>query len=340
MFLRNEDLIDMFFLLKCTSVFVLSLGLNYFLVKYMYIIKILDIPNARSSHLHVVPRSGGIAIFFSFCVALLLFNPADNYSFLFPLICVFVMGLWDDIKSVSSKMKLVITACAGMILFMNGFDIQRFGIFFGHEVIFSFWIALFFCAFAISGFVSALNLIDGLDGLSSLVSLAILVAFTYIGYKFSDTFLFYTSISLICAIGGFLVLNWHPAKIFMGDSGSFMIGFVIAMIAIYAIKQNYITAISVLLLAAIPILDTLIVMLRRILQHQSPLSADRTHIHHLILKLQYGNTRITVLIIGLLQGLFSYLGLGFKVRDDFYIFLLYILFFIIFYLLLTPKGSK
>lgn len=332
-------LIDTFVLLKCLTIFSVSLGLNFLLVYYQKRINILDIPNDRSSHDRVVPRSGGIAIFSAFVYAFVLFNPLENAIALLPLTLVFITGLWDDIRSVPARLKLLITACAGGLLYLNGFDIQRFGIFFGHEIVFTFWAALAFCAFAISGFVSALNLIDGLDGLASCIALVILAAFAYIGWKYEDLFLFYTSVGLISALIGFLVLNWHPAKIFMGDSGSLTIGFIIAMLTLYSIQKAYITAISILLLAAIPILDTLIVMLRRILNHQSPLHADKTHIHHMIFQLQNGNTRRTVIILGLLQGFFSYIGLGFKVRDDVYIFFLYALCFTIFYLLLTPKRG-
>jgi len=334
------ELIDTFVLLKCLTVFIVSLGINALLVHYQKIVNILDVPNSRSSHTRIIPRSGGIAIFSSFCYAFLLFNPFSDAMALLPLLLVFLMGLWDDVWSVPAKIKLLITAGAGAFLYLNGFDIQRFGIFFGHEVIFSFWGALLFCAFAISGFVNALNLIDGLDGLASSISLVILVAFSYIGWKYEDTFLVYTSVGLICALLGFLVFNWHPAKIFMGDSGSFAIGFVIAMLTLYAIQKEYMTAISILLLAALPILDTLIVMLRRIVNHQSPLHADKTHMHHIIFQLQNNNTQRTVVILGLLQGFFSYIGLGFKVRDDIYILLLSVLCFTIFYLLLTPKRGS
>ncbi|MDD3342468.1 MAG: MraY family glycosyltransferase [Sulfurospirillaceae bacterium] len=331
---------DTVWFLKLIGIFSSSFVLNYLLVKFIKIIPILDIPNGRSTHLHATPRSGGIAIFFSFCLSSFLFTTEQGSLFLIPLFLVFVMGLWDDMFSLSSKQKLAMTFVAGMILFVCGFDIQRFGIFLGHEVVFPFNIALCFCAFAIAGFSNAVNLIDGLDGLASVVSIAILLAFAYIGFKFNDAFLWYMTTSIISILCGFLCFNWHPAKIFMGDSGSFVLGFLISMVAIYAIQKEYITAISILLLAAIPILDTLIVMLRRTLQGKNPLSADRTHMHHLILEQQQGNVVKTVLIIGLLQAFFSYIGLGFKVRDDIIIFVLYLLCFVIFYFLLTPTKEN
>jgi UDP-GlcNAc:undecaprenyl-phosphate GlcNAc-1-phosphate transferase len=306
----------------------------------MHQVNILDIPNERSSHTKIVPRSGGLAMFTAFVCGIFLFDIQHSYLFLIPLSSVFVVGLWDDIYPLSSKKKLFLTAFAAVILYNVGFDIQDFGTFLGHEIVFNYWVALLFFVFAISGFVSALNLIDGLDGLASIVSLAILFPFAYIGYKYADGFLLYSTLILMSAIGGFLIFNWHPAKIFMGDSGSMFLGFMIATIVVYAIQKDYITAISTLLLCAIPILDTLIVLLRRILHHHDPLRADRTHIHHLLLKQQYGNTRKTVLLLGLMQTLFSYIGLGFKVRDDLFILVLYILCFILLYFILTPQTKS
>ncbi len=332
--------IDAFFFIKLSAIIGISYMLNLFLVRYMYTLKILDIPNERSSHLHVTPRSGGIALFISFLAGLLLFEMPISFLFLMPLSIVFIVGLYDDLYTLSSKVKLVLTALSAIFLFLAGFDIQHFGTFLGHEIMLSFWISLLFYAFVVSGFVSALNLIDGLDGLASLVSIAILLPFAYIGFKYSDAFLLYMTLITISAIVGFLILNWHPAKIFMGDSGSMFLGFVISIIVTYAIQKEYITAISVLLLAAVPILDTLIVMLRRFIHKRNPFSADKTHIHHIFLKQQQGNTRKTVLLVGLIQILFSYLGLGFKVRDDIFILILYVLCFVLFYFILTPNEVR
>lgn len=333
------ELINTTLCVKLSVIMGISYIINFLLVKYMKIIKILDIPNERSSHTSIVPRSGGIALFGSFIIGVFLLMPSLSY-FLIPLTLVFLLGLYDDVYSLSSKAKLFLTAAIAIFLFHIGFDIYHFGTFFGHEIILGYGLALLFYAFAISGFVSALNLIDGLDGLASVVTLAIILPFAYIGFKYSDTFLFYTCITIICSIGGFLILNWHPAKIFMGDSGSMFLGFLVSIIAVYAIQKDYITAISILLLSAVPILDTLIVILRRILNKTTPFHADKTHMHHVFLKQQGGNTRKTVLIVGLIQILFSYLGLGFKVRDDIFILVLYVLSFVLFYFILTPNYTR
>ncbi|MFW6307516.1 MAG: glycosyltransferase family 4 protein [Campylobacterales bacterium] len=322
-------------------VFLLSLSMTYLSVRFKDRLAIIDTPNERSMHKTPKPRSGGIAIVIAFVIGtLLMFGPSSSSSFLLPLLIVFILGLVDDIMHVSAKVKLLVISLSAALLFYMGYDIQNFGVFLGYEVELYYVVALIFCAVAVGGFVNAVNLIDGLDGLASVISIIILAAFVYIGYKYSDDFLLSVSLLMIFSILGFLVFNWFPSKIFMGDSGSLSIGFVIAVISIYSIKQEYITAISVLLLAAIPILDTLIVMVRRIISGQNPFSPDRTHIHHIILKQQHNDIRKTVFILALMQMFFSYIGLGFKARDDMIILVLYILVFVVFYMLLTPRYKR
>lgn len=332
-------LLTLSFIVKLFCVMLLSLVLNFLLVRYQRRIPLLDVPNERSSHTKIMPRSGGIAMFIAFTYGVVWIDIEYSLLFFFPLSFVFLIGLWDDISSLSSKTKLLLTALAAIVLFNLGFDVYHFGTFFGHEVVFGYVAALLFFAFAVSGFVSAVNLIDGLDGLASVISLAILFPFFYMGYKYDDTFLCYTTLILMSSISGFLAFNWHPAKIFMGDSGSMFIGFAIAILVVYAIKMDYITAISTLLLAGLPIMDTLVVMLRRLLHRHNPFKADKTHIHHILLRYQQNNVRKTVVLLGLMQILFSYLGLGFKVRDDIFIFILYGLCFIVTYLLLTINSD-
>ena len=322
------------------GVFGISAILSFLLVKYKHIVRVLDEPNARSHHKVVVPRSGGIAIFLSFIVGTFMLDIAHNYLFLAPLFIIFGLGLYDDIKGISSKKKLLVTFFSSMLLFFLGFDLERYGHFFGHEVIVPLWFSCLFFSIACAGFINAVNLIDGLDGLASFIALIILSAFAYLGFKWNDAFLFNVAVVLIASIFGFLVFNWHPAKIFMGDSGSLSLGFVIVLLCVYAIKQQYITAVSVLLLAALPILDTLIVMVRRVVNKQNPFKADKTHIHHIILQQQNKHVVRTVLLMGVWQMLFTYIGLGFKVRDDVYILILFLLCFFLFYFSLTPKKRR
>ena len=320
-----------------TIVFFISLILNKILINYSHKLKLIDKPNERSLHQVEKSRAGGIAIFLSFIIGLVLFNVNLSFYLVLGFFIIFFLGIYDDIKNLSSKIKFFWIMVAATFLYIDGYFITSIGVFFKVDLIMPTSMAYLFLLFAVVGFINAMNLIDGLDGLSSGIGIVILVSFAYIGFKYSDNFLFYISMTLIFSLFGFLIFNWYPSKIFMGDTGSLSLGFVIVVLSIYSINSNYISAVSVLLLAAVPILDTLIVMFRRISQKKNPFKADKTHIHHVILFQQNKNVRKTSLILILLQLIFVYIGLGFKVRDDIYILGVFIMLFILFYLLLTTK---
>lgn len=328
---------DVFVLLV---VFLISILLNKLLINYSYKLKLIDKPNHRSLHKVEKSRAGGLSIFTSFIVGLILFNMNISLYILIAFFIVFLLGIYDDIKNLSSKIKFIWLMVSATFLYFDGFYISSLGNFFGIDFYMSNFIAYLFLLFAVVGFINAMNLIDGLDGLSSGIAIVILVAFTYLGFKYNDFFLINISLILIFSLLGFLFFNWYPSKIFMGDTGSLTLGFVIVVLSIHSINQNYVSAVSILLLTAVPILDTLIVMTRRISQKQNPFSPDKTHIHHIILRQQRNNVKRTSIILIFLQMIFVYIGLGFKVRDDIYILGVFIMLFLLFYLLLTNKNTK
>ena len=250
------------------------------------------------------------------------------------------MGIYDDIFGSSSKVKFFWLGIASVLLYFGEIYIGYLGTFAGYEIGLSVFLTILFTIFAVVGFVNAMNLIDGLDGLSSGVAIVILSSYTYLGYKYDDLFLLYISSILIVSLCAFLIYNWYPSKLFMGDSGSLTLGFVIAVLSIHSVQMEYIAPVTVLLLTAVPILDTLIVMIRRIRRGRNPFHPDKTHIHHIILNLHYKDVAKTTKIIILLQIVFVYIGLGFKVKDDSIILSMFILLCILFYSLLTPSKLK
>ena len=322
-------------------VFFLSILINKFIIQISSKYGLIDTPNYRSMHKNPIPRGGGIAIFSAFFIGFFLaenfFSFSLNIGTLATIAFVIIAGVIDDIFGTSSKFKLLLIFVAANLLFLNGFSLETLGVVFGNEIVLGVVSGYLIFVVATIGFTNAMNLIDGLDGLSSIVSIIILGAFAWMGFKLDDLFLFWTSALAISSICGFLVLNWHPAKIFMGDSGSLTIGFLIVILAVYAISIGRMTPASVLLIAAVPILDTLIVMIRRLRKGLNPFSPDKTHIHHLLLRQQRKDIKRTVLLLGGIQLLFTYIGLGFKVRDDIIILIMFFILFFVFYFLLTPK---
>ena len=319
---------------------VLSFLINLVLLKYSSKLNLIDQPNERSMHNVKKSRAGGIAIFFSFIIGIFLSNLMIDYYLIASFFIVFLLGIYDDIFESSSKVKFIWISIATIFLYIADIFIPTLGTFMGSELVLPSFLVLFFSIFAVVGFVNAMNLIDGLDGLSSGVAIVILLAYAYLGYKYDDSFLLYCSLILIVSLTTFLFFNWYPSKLFMGDSGSLTLGFVIAVLSIHSVQMQYIAPVTVLLLTAVPILDTLIVMIRRIRRGKNPFHPDKTHIHHIILNLHYKDVPKTTKIIILLQIVFVYIGLGFKVRDDLVILVMFLLLFILFYSLLTPIKRK
>lgn len=321
-------------------VFLISLILNKVLIQYSHILKLVDKPNNRSIHRVEKSRAGGLAIFLAFSFGIFISDISINIYVIFSFLVVFLLGLYDDRFSSSSKTKIFWIIIATIFLVLDDMYIRDLGVFLGKEIGLPTWLAIIFTTFALVGFINAVNLIDGIDGLCAGVSIVILIAYSYLGFKYDDQFLFYIASFLIVSLLGFLWFNWNPSKIFMGDSGSLTLGFIIAILSIHSVDKNYITPATILLLTAVPILDTLVVMLRRIINGHNPFHADKTHIHHIILKQHYQNVAKTSKLLILLQIVFTYIGLGFKVRDDLVILTIFVLLFILFYNILTPVRKK
>jgi len=201
------------------------------------------------------------------------------------------------------------------------------------------WLALPFTVFAIVGFTNALNLIDGLDGLAATISIVILGTFFTVGVLNDDFFMMLLSMAFISALLAFLLFNWHPASIFMGDSGSLTLGFVISILAIKSLA--YLPTVSILFITAIPIFDTLIVMIRRKLNGRSAFSADRCHLHHILRHFFAEDTPKTVLFLGVFQLIYSLTGLQLdKSIDEGYLLLQFLLNIVLIYLFLGAMIKR
>jgi UDP-GlcNAc:undecaprenyl-phosphate GlcNAc-1-phosphate transferase len=145
--------------------------------------------------------------------------------------------------------------------------------------------------------------------------------------------------AFISALLGFLIFNWHPASIFMGDSGSLTLGFVISLLAIKSLA--YLPTVSILFIAALPILDTLVVMVRRKIKGRSIFSADRCHIHHILRHFFAEDTRKTVLFLGVFQGINSLTGLQLeKQLDEGYPMILFLLNVVLLYMFLAAMIKR
>ncbi|KYJ87604.1 glycosyltransferase family 4 protein [Sulfurovum riftiae] len=328
-------------LFEFISVFVLSALLIYVVKEHAEKWGMTDIPNDRSTHVHHTVRGAGIGFYLATVIVLALFSHEMVLSHLWTFVAIFLVffvGVLDDHNDTSPNTKFFIIILSTVFLYFDGIVISDLGIFFGVELSLG-WFALPFTIFAVTGFTNALNLIDGLDGLAGTISIVILLGFFTVGYQYDDLFMMYLSGSFIAALSAFLIYNWHPASIFMGDSGSLTLGFIISLLAIRSLE--YLPTISILFVAAIPILDTLVVMIRRKRNGRSMFSADRCHIHHILRHFFAEDTPKTVFFLGVFQAVYTFTGLQLaKDTDEGYLLMLFALNVITFYLFLGAMIKR
>lgn len=327
-------------LFESLSSFVLSFIFIYFIMINAQTLGLLDIPNDRSSHKTPVPKGAG----FGFTLAALLTFAfvdwnlfVENILTLGAIVLILLIGLIDDIRDCRPRVKLIALLFAVSMIYIDDCSINTLGTYFGVDIALP-WILVFpFTYFAVAGFTNALNLIDGIDGLAAGVALVILFTLFLIGLKYSDDFIMLLAGSFSFALIAFLFFNWNPAKIFMGDSGSLTLGFVIAILSIKALE--YINPTLILYIAALPIIDTMNVMLRRRQRHVSFFKADKIHMHHILLK-QKRDVKFTALMLIMMQFVFSMIGYRSIGQDDAWNVFLFMVLFVIFFNLLDPRMRR
>jgi len=322
-------------------IFILSLGFIYLIKKNASKMGFIDIPNERSIHVDSVPRAAGVGFFLAVALVVPVFHIDLIVSYpwtVLAILLIFIVGVLDDHHDTSPNTKFIVLILATVLLSFDGLVINDLGTFFGLPVTLG-WFAIPFTVFAVTGFTNALNLIDGLDGLAATVSIVILGTFFIVGYQNDDMFIMVLSLSLIAALLAFLVYNWAPASIFMGDSGSLTLGFVISVLAIKSLA--YLPTVSIFFIAALPVFDTLIVMIRRKIKGRSMFSADRCHMHHIIRHFFMEDTQRTVSFFVVLQAIYSITGLQLdKNMDEGYLLILFILNTILLYIYLGAMIKR
>ena len=266
----------------------------------------------QERHLHSspLPRLGGVAIFLSFVLSLAgaavwaLYHPRMHAAFslktlatiLIPATLVFLLGVYDDIHGVGPYFKFSVQGIAATMLFIGGLRIVNIPVIFGDHHL-PWYVGLAFTVLWVLAITNAFNLIDGLDGLAAGSALfSTLVAFV-VALLNGPSLITVMTIALAGAILGFLRYNFNPATIFLGDSGSLFIGFVLSAMALAgAQKAPTIVAVAIPIVSfGLPILETSLSIVRRLISGRPVFTADREHIHHKLL--QHGMTHRQVVII-------------------------------------------
>ncbi len=293
----------------------------------------MDIPNARKVHSVPIPRLGGLAIYIGFLLGYMIFGestPIMN-SILIGSFIIVLTGVVDDIKPLKASHKFLGQLFATLVVvFYGGIllkELSAFGLYvdFG---IFAYPVTIFF----ILGCINCINLIDGLDGLAGGISAIFFLTIGIIATcKGQFELAFILSFIMFGSCLGFLFYNFNPASIFMGDSGSMFLGFIMAVITLLKYKNVMLTSIIVpLLLLTIPISDTLFAIIRRKLKGESISKPDKMHIHHQLLKRNLSQ-KMTVIIIYVATSLFSAASIVYVLVDAVLGYILYgILLFCVF----------
>ncbi|MDR2937718.1 MAG: undecaprenyl/decaprenyl-phosphate alpha-N-acetylglucosaminyl 1-phosphate transferase [Prevotellaceae bacterium] len=313
----------MLFLLSCVaSAFLIAFIVMPVLINVLTRRQILDIGGRRKIHKGFVPSMGGIAIFIGFAFSTMVWMPYAELAyyryFCGAMLILFVTGMRDDLAPLSPRGKLVMQLMAAFLVAWGGGNDEgiRITSFYGfmgiHELplVVSYLLSIFFIIVVTNAF----NLIDGLDGLAGLIGL---IAFTILAGWFllvRDTHNHSWAMGLLLVgfiggIVGFLCYNWHPASIFMGDTGSLLLGFVLSVGAIKFLQLNGSESlISDLKLGAplsmaaaiafIPLFDTGRIFLLRISQGRSPFSPDKLHVHHLLMRVGLKHSQVALIMGG------------------------------------------
>ena len=318
--------------------FITSIVLTPIVRQVAFHVNAVDNPdNKRKVHKKVMPSMGGLAIFISFLLGYMLFAPKTTQmlSILIGGFIIVLMGMLDDIKPLPVKYKLIGQIIASCIVVFYGNIIFDDMTIFRHTFefgIFAYPLSVIF----IVAIMNAINFTDGLDGLAAGTSTIYFITIAIIGYIMNklgglDVIL---CLIMIGACLGFLVYNFHPASIFMGDTGSMFLGFIISVIALLGFKTATITSLIIpLLLLFVPILDTVLAMGRRVLKGESIGKADKEHLHHQLLKSTDSTTK-TVLTMYAINILFAVVSLSYTLGDKKVSMILYGILLLLFVLLI------
>lgn len=322
--------------------FVTSLILVYIVKKIAIHINALDYPNKRKVHKEPIPRLGGLAIFIAFLVGYMLYAPTSTQmiSLLIGGFIIILTGIVDDINSVPARYKFICQIIAALVVVLYGKLYFNNITFLGFEFVFPTWVNMILSAFFIVAIINAINLIDGLDGLASGISSIYFLTIAILGFVLNrlgglDIIL---SLIMLGSTLGFLFHNFPPAKIFMGDTGSMFLGFMIAIIALLGYKVATITSIIIpIIILFIPIFDTLFAIIRRLLKKESVGTPDKEHLHHQLLRMTSSPTK-TVLIIYFINAIFSAISILFVLGDNKQAIAIYLV-VMIFFIFLVLKTN-
>lgn len=301
------------------TTFILVAIITPLIKRLAFHLNAIDRPNSRKVHTKEMPKLGGLAIFIGFLFGYMLFATptTEMNAILIGSFIIILIGIFDDVKNIRPKYQfLAQLLAAAIIVFYGGLlldDLNAFG-FYLNFGIFTYPITLLF----ILVMINSIKLIDGLDGLAAGIGSIFFLTIGIIAFMLNklgglDIVL---SFIMLGSTLGFLVHNFYPAKIYMGETGSMFLGFIISVIALIGLKKVTLTSFVIpLLILAVPLLDTAFAILRRLVNKKAIYQADKQHIHHQLLKMNFSHP-VTVLIIYCINILFAATSIIYFLKDS------------------------
>ncbi len=293
----------------------------------------MDIPNERKIHEKPMPRLGGIAIYTSFLVGFMFFgnNSSQMLSVLIGSFLLMLMGIIDDINPVPARYQFLTHIIAACIVVFYGkiylADVSFFGLDITFPLIVSYIVSILF----IVSLISAINLVDGLDGMSAGIGIIYFITISIVAYILERFGGLEITLALIMigSLLGFLVFNFPPASIFMGQCGSNFLGFMVAVTSLIGFKTTTFTSVIIpIVVLALPIFDTAFSIFRRLLKGQGITEPDKEHFHHQLLKMKF-SPRTSVIIIYLINIAFAAVTIFYVLGDDKFAIVIYLLLIIL-----------
>lgn len=338
----------MIYLLVISVCFILAVVITPYVIKLAHFTNAVDQPNQRKVHSKVMPRMGGLAIYIAFLIGYMVFNVKGKAldsseiafidAYFIASFVIIVTGMLDDMFELPAKPKALAQLVAALIMVSYGhFMIDKIYLPF-IPVIDLGWLGGLVTIVWIVGVTNSINLIDGLDGLSSGISAISFGTMAFLAAYQGEIFVAMMCCLLLGSTLGFLVHNFHPAKVFMGDTGSLFLGFSVAVLSLLGYKNAaFVSFIVPIIVLSIPIFDTLWAIIRRTLNGQSPFAPDRGHVHHQLLDRNLGHVKSVLVLYGIAL-LFSLTAILYTVSSKFYGLIMLVIAIVVVELVFNTTG--
>lgn len=291
-------------------------------------LNLVDLPNQRKQHKGEIPLVGGISVFIGILISSLFTLPQSPVllTILFCCLCIVLLGAVDDAKDISAWFRLGVQALLILVVSkITGVSLQNLGDIFGFGDVSVRWFDLVITVIAICGAINAYNMMDGIDGLAGCMAMTSLLGLSFLFHDKMPLLADFCQV-FILALLPYLCMNLSlfssKRKIFLGDAGSMMVGFIVGFLVIYGSQQtnsssNAFRPVTALWIIGLPLMDMVGIMVRRIKNGQSPLRADRNHLHHILMHAGFSPRKslLIMIVMGLVMMTIGVTGEKFNVSE-------------------------